>query len=137
MRIGWVGKHTLFRWPFGGLMRALGGTSVDRSQTHGTVAQLRREFERNATFYIVITPEGTRRRTEYWKSGFYHLARELNVPVGLAYLDYAKREVAIAEWLTLSGNVEDDLNRIRAVYAGHQGKHPELTGEIRFKDGAS
>jgi len=136
MRIGWVGKHTLFRWPFGGLMRTLGGTAVDRSQPQGTVTQLRREFQSNATFYVVITPEGTRKHTAYWKSGFYHLARELNVPVGLAYIDYARREVAIAEWLQLTGDVAADLERIRAVYAGHQGKHPELAGEIRFKDGA-
>jgi 1-acyl-sn-glycerol-3-phosphate acyltransferase len=134
MDIGWVGKHTLFRWPFGGLMRFLGGTSVDRSHKQGMVAQLREEFDRHETFYIVITPEGTRKRTEYWKSGFYHLARELNVPVGLAYLDYAKREVAIPVWLELTGDVEHDLDRIRAVYAGHPGRHPELAGEIRFKD---
>jgi 1-acyl-sn-glycerol-3-phosphate acyltransferase len=134
MDIGWVGKHTLFRWPFGGLMRFLGGTSVDRSHKQGMVAQLREEFDRHETFYIVITPEGTRKRTEYWKSGFYHLARELNVPVGLAYLDYAKREVAIPVWLELTGDVEHDLDRIRAVYAGHPGRHPELTGEIKFKD---
>jgi 1-acyl-sn-glycerol-3-phosphate acyltransferase len=134
MDIGWVGKHTLFRWPFGGLMRFLGGTSVDRSHTQGMVGQLRLEFDRHETFYIVITPEGTRRRTEYWRSGFYHLARELNVPVGLAYIDYAKREVAIPVWLELTGNVEHDLDRIRAVYAGHPGRHPELAGEIRFKD---
>ncbi|MBC7983888.1 MAG: 1-acyl-sn-glycerol-3-phosphate acyltransferase [Candidatus Obscuribacterales bacterium] len=134
LRIGWVGKNTLFHWPFGALMRALGGTSIDRSHQQGMVSQLRTEFDRHATFYIVITPEGTRRHTEHWKSGFYHLARELEIPVGLTYIDYARREVAIAEWMRLSGDVEKDLAHIRDVYRGHQGRFPERMGEIRFKD---
>jgi 1-acyl-sn-glycerol-3-phosphate acyltransferase len=134
LRMHWVGKHTLFRAPFGGLMRALGGIAVDRSQAHGLVAQLQKEYARYAQFFIVITPEGTRKRVGHWKSGFYHIAHGLKVPLGLACIDYRRREVGVMQWLWLTGDIERDLTTIRAAYADCRGKQPELAGEIRFKD---
>lgn len=130
----WIGKDTLFRFPLGWVMRALGGTPVDRSRPHGLVGQLRAVMERHRLYYVVITPEGTRRRTDHWKSGFYHLALELGVPVGLAYLDYGAREVGIAEWLPLTGDTTTDLAKIREIYAPHRGRYPELAGDIRFRE---
>ena len=133
LRMHWVGKHTLFKWPFASLMRALGGVPVDRRSTQGMVEQLKREFDRYEQFFLTITPEGTRSRSEYWKSGFYHIARELDLPVGLASIDYAKREVDLTEWYRLTGDVEKDLAHIRRVYAARRGRYPELMGDIRFK----
>lgn len=130
----WIGKDTLFRWPFGGIMRALGGTPVDRSKPHGLVNDLRKELERHQQYYVVITPEGTRKRTDHWKSGFYHLATDLRIPVGLAFIDYSRREVGIATWLELAGDSIADLARIRNVYRERRGRHPELAGEIRFQE---
>ena len=134
LRMHWVGKHTLFHWPFETIMRWLGGVPVDRSQTQGLVEQLQKEFDRYEQFFIVITPEGTRSRSEHWKSGFYHIALGLKLPLGLATFDYAKREIDLTEWYTLTGNVERDLKFIRDVYRGRRGKHPELAGEIRFRE---
>src|SRR5690242_8949784 len=104
LRMHWVGKHTLFKWPFGTLMRLLGGVPVDRAHTSGLVDQLRGEFDRYTQFYLTITPEGTRQRAAYWRSGFYYLALGLHMPVGLAFIDYGKREVGVLKWLTLSGH---------------------------------
>jgi 1-acyl-sn-glycerol-3-phosphate acyltransferase len=134
LRMHWVGKHTLFRWPFETVMRFLGGVPVDRKNTHGFVAQLQKEFDRYAQFFIVITPEGTRSKTEYWKSGFYHIADGLKLPIGLACIDYVRREVGIMVWITPTGNRENDLARMREAYRGRRGKNPELEGEIRFRE---
>ncbi len=131
----WVGKDTLFRWPFGGLFRALGGLPVNRRQSSGFVAQMQREFARSGQLFLAIAPEGTRRKTDHWKSGFYRAARAANVPLGLVFIDYARREVGVDIYLDLSGDEPADLARIRAAYAGKRGRRVELQGEIRFKDG--
>jgi 1-acyl-sn-glycerol-3-phosphate acyltransferase len=134
LRMHWVGKHSLFSWPFETIMRALGGVPVDRRSAHGLVEQLQKEFERYEQFFLTITPEATRSRTDHWKSGFYHIARALDVPLGMACIDYGKREVNLTRWYTLTGDVEHDLTQIRAAYAGCRGKRPELAGEIRFRE---
>jgi 1-acyl-sn-glycerol-3-phosphate acyltransferase len=132
--MGWVGKQSLFRQPFRRLMLALGGVPVDRSKSSGLVDQLRQAFDRRDEFYLVITPEGTRSRTDHWKSGFYYLARDLDLPLGLAFIDYEHREAGIGGWLHLSGDVERDLEQIREAYRTRRGRRPQLAGEIRFRD---
>lgn len=129
----WVGKDTLFRPPFARLFRWMGGIPVNRREPTGFVGQLARELEQRPRMWLAITPEGTRSRTDRWKSGFYRLALAAKVPVGLAYIDYGARVVGLTTYLTLSGDEEADLRRIRAVYAGKVGKRPELAGEIRFR----
>lgn len=127
-----AGKDTLFRGPFGAWLRRIGGIPVNRREPTGFVGQLAREFERRAVFHIVFTPEGTRAKTESWKTGFYRLALAARVPLGLAFIDYGRREVGVGGWLDLSGNQEADLDRIRAFYAGKQGRRQALAGAIRF-----
>jgi len=132
LRCHFAGKDTLFRGPFGAWLRRIGGIPVNRREPTGFVGQLAREFERRAEFHIVFTPEGTRAKTEYWKTGFYRLALAARVPLGLAFIDYARREVGVGGWLDLSGDQEADLDRIRAFYAGKRGRRQELAGPIRF-----
>jgi 1-acyl-sn-glycerol-3-phosphate acyltransferase len=132
LRCHFAAKDTLFRGPFGAWLRRIGGIPVNRREPTGFVGQLAREFERRAEFHIVFTPEGTRAKTEHWKTGFYRLALAARVPLGLAFIDYARREVGVGGWLDLSGNQEADLDRIRAFYAGKRGRRQELTGPIRF-----
>jgi 1-acyl-sn-glycerol-3-phosphate acyltransferase len=131
--IGFVGKDSLFRPPFGGLFRRLGGIPVNRRISTGFVDGLVEAFARADRLYLAIAPEGTRAKVDHWKSGFYHVARSAGVPVGLAFIDYARREVGIGHWLTLSGDEAADLARIRACYAGKRGKKPEKEGDIRFR----
>ena len=128
-----VGKDTLFRWPFGGLFRRLGGIPVNRRQSTGFVGDLIEAFDKADSLYLAIAPEGTRRRIDHWKSGFYRVALAANVPLGLAFIDYSRREVGIEAWLSLSGNEAEDLAGIRAGYSNKRGKKPEMEGDIRFR----
>jgi 1-acyl-sn-glycerol-3-phosphate acyltransferase len=128
-----VGKDTIFRGPFARILRRMGGIPVNRREPTGLIAQLAREFERRTWMWLAIAPEGTRRYVDHWKSGFYHLALAARVPVGLAYIDYGARVVGLTEYLTLSGDEEADLRRIREVYAGKVGRHPEQAGAIRLR----
>jgi 1-acyl-sn-glycerol-3-phosphate acyltransferase len=84
--------------------------------------------------WLALAPEGTRARTEHWKSGFYHLALAARVPVGLGFLDYGRRVAGVTSWLSLSGDQGQDLAHIRAFYADKTGLHPALAGEIRLRD---
>ena len=131
--VRWVGKDTLFRWPFNGLFRRMGGIPVNRREHTGFVGQLCHELEHNAQLYVAIAPEGTRRKTDHWKSGFYRIAVTTGVPLGLAFIDYPSRRVGIDAWLDLTGRADEDLARIRAAYADKRGRYPEKQGAIRFK----
>jgi 1-acyl-sn-glycerol-3-phosphate acyltransferase len=134
IRCHFAAKDTLFRGLFGRWLARVGGIPVNRREATGFVGQLVREFERRNEFHVVFTPEGTRSRTEHWKSGFYRLALAAKVPLGLAFIDYGRREVGIGAWIDLTGNAEADLGRIRAFYAGKRGRRHELAGPIRFPE---
>jgi 1-acyl-sn-glycerol-3-phosphate acyltransferase len=129
----WVGKHTLFATPLGPIFRHWGGIPVDRRDPAGFVDTLAAAYAAHASFHLVITPEGTRSRTEHWKSGFYRLAQAVRVPVGLAFIDRSRREVGIGAWIDLTGDVEQDLARLRAFYAPKVAWRPSLAGPIRFR----
>ncbi|MBV6475657.1 MAG: lysophospholipid acyltransferase family protein [Rhodocyclaceae bacterium] len=130
--IGFIGKDSLFRPPFGGLFRWLGGIPVNRRQSTGFVAQMVDLFARRDGLYLAIAPEGTRGKVDRWKSGFYRVALAAGVPLGLAFIDYSRREVGISHWLTLSGDEAADMARLRECYAGRRGRRPQLEGDIRL-----
>lgn len=136
LSLGWplhfCAKDTWFRWPLGILGRALGGIPVNRRERTGFVGQLKREYERAQEFYVAITPEGTRSRTDHWKSGFYRLALATGTPVGLGFADYPSKRIGIDTYIVLSASEEEDLARLRAYYSDKRGFHPELQGDIRF-----
>ncbi|HVP66016.1 MAG TPA: 1-acyl-sn-glycerol-3-phosphate acyltransferase [Anaeromyxobacteraceae bacterium] len=129
----WVGKHSIFVWPIAGLLRRMGGIPVNRSETTGFIDRLVEEFSRRPRMWLVIAPEGTRSRTDHWKSGFYRLALAAKVPVGLASIDYRERRVELTTYLPMTGNEQVDLDRIRAAYAGKVGKRPGQASDIRFR----
>ena len=133
MVLHWAGKDTLFRWPVKGLFLWLGGIPINRREPKGQIGQLVEAYARNDTFCLCITPEGTRSKTDHWKTGFYRLALEVQVPLGLAFIDYGKKQIGVERWINLSGNVETDLDLIRAYYADKTALYPEKTGAIRFK----
>lgn len=134
--ISFIGKDTLFRWPLAPLLVRWGGVPVNRREPQGFVERIAEEFAKRREFRLALAPEGTRRRTAHWKSGFYRIARVARVPVALAYIDYPAREIGVGAYLYLTGNAEADMARIRAFYAGRRGRHPESQSPIRFKDGA-
>lgn len=121
----WLGKHTLFKAPFGGIMRALGGIPVNRANPGRLVEEIVAQVRAGNRFLLVVSPEGTRRRGKQWKSGFYRIARDADLPVVLGYVDSVTRTAGLGPTLTLSGNVTADMDRIRAFYADKHGVHPE------------
>jgi 1-acyl-sn-glycerol-3-phosphate acyltransferase len=134
IRCHFAAKDTLFRGPFGRWLARVGGIPVNRREATGFVGQLEQAFGRRDEFHVVFTPEGTRSRTEHWKSGFYRLALAARVPLGLGFIDYARREVGIGAWIDLTGDEEADLARIRDFYSGKRGRRHELAGPIRFPE---
>jgi 1-acyl-sn-glycerol-3-phosphate acyltransferase len=132
LRCHFVAKASLFRGVFGAWLRRVGGIPVDRQAPIGFVDQVVLHFKRSDAFHLVFTPEGTRARTEHWKSGFYRVARAAQVPVGLAFIDYGRRAVGVGEWIALTGDEKRDLDRMRAFYAGKVGRHPDQQSPIRF-----
>lgn len=124
----WV-EHPLL----GSLVRSFGGVAVDRSAAQDTVTQLANEFARREQFVLAITPEGTRARRDYWKTGFYHIAAAARVPLLLGYLDYPSRTFGITAtvvWPT--GDLEKDMQAFAPALAQIRPKFPEQAGEMRF-----
>lgn len=132
--MSWVAKQEMFANPFGGLFKRWGGVPLDRKRPDGFIEQMIEVYQQRETFHLAIAPEGTRRKTGHWKSGFYRLAMTAGVPIGLGFLDYGKKRLGIECWITLSGNREADLAQIKAFYADKTGYCPERAGAIRFKD---
>ncbi|MCM2288531.1 MAG: 1-acyl-sn-glycerol-3-phosphate acyltransferase [Sulfuritalea sp.] len=128
----WVGKDTMFRGPFGPLLRALGGIEVNRRERTGFVERLADEFRRRENFHMIIATEGTRSRQDGWKSGFYRIALAAQVPVIMAVVDYAKREVGLLSCLMLTGDEAADMAHIAACYEGCRGYHPDNASPIRL-----
>lgn len=130
----WMGKHTLFDGPLGPMFRAFGGIPIDRRSPHNAVDQLVAEFKRRKRLFLIITPEGTRSRTEHWKSGFYHIASGADVPIALAFADYSRKTVGIGPVISTSGDIERDMAGIAAFFEGAEGKFPEKFGPVRFRE---
>ena len=125
VKIHWMGKDSLFRWPFGTFFKWLGGIPVDRKKSHGMVEQIIRRFRERERFILVMAPEGTRSKTGHWRTGFYHIAHGADVPIALGFLDYRRKAGGVGPVVTPSGDIESDMKAIRAFYAGVTGKHPE------------
>jgi len=133
LRASYLGKHTLFRPPFGWLFRRLGGIPVNREEAHHMVDQIAEEFRRRDHLWLAMAPEGTRAKTDHWKSGFYRIALAARVPILPCFVDASRKECGVGELFYPTGDVEQDLAALRAFYADRRGIYPELAGEIRFK----
>ncbi len=126
LELHWMGKHTLFRPPLGGIMRWLGGLAIDRRAAHGVVEQVAEEFAEREGLLLVVTPEGTRSKVARWKTGFWHIARTAGVPILLGGLDYGRKRLILGPLLEPGDSLERDLETIQAHYRGMTPRHPEL-----------
>lgn len=133
LRFHWLGKHTLFRGVAGPLMRALGGIPVDRRDPAGLVDEIVARLGGGERFYLVVTPEGTR-RGDGWKSGFYRIARATGLPVTLGYVDRTTRTTGLGPTIELTGDVRADMDVVRAFYADKAGHTPGRRTEPRLRD---
>jgi 1-acyl-sn-glycerol-3-phosphate acyltransferase len=136
------GKDTLFNVPvLGAWLRWVGGMPVDRASPHGVVGQmvqrLQQAKQRDEFFWLVIAPEGTRSYGSHWRSGFYQVALKAAVPLGLAYIDFGRKQVGIDSFVALSGDEAADMTAI-AQHLGHRtGKRPDQAAPICLRDDSS
>ncbi len=131
--VTWAGKDDIFRWPYARLWRLLGGIPVNRREHTGFVAQMIAAFARRGRMLLAIAPEGTRRRTEYWKSGFYRVALGARVPLLLAFIDFRRREVGVGAMIEPTGDAGADFGQLRKFYADKTPRHPGQAGPIALK----
>ena len=118
-------KKEAFKFPFGLLLRKLGGLPVERDSANTMVDQVVRLFRENESLVIVITPEGTREKVDRWKKGFYLIAQRANVPIALSYINYGNKTGGFGPILIPSGDFEKDLVTIQDFYRDKIARHPE------------
>ena len=119
-----MGKQSIFRWPFGGLMKWLGGIPVNREQSTNLVSASAQAIQdASGNLQLVVPPEGTRSKTRYWKTGFYYIALGAKVPIVMAYMDYAHKRSGLGPIFEPTGDVEQDMTAIKAFYAPFKGKN--------------
>ena len=120
----WMGKQSIFKAPFGGLMRWLGGIPVNRAQSSNLVAASADAIRAaDGPLQLIVPPEGTRSKTRYWKTGFYYIARTAQVPIVMAYMDYATKRSGLGPLFQPTGDIEADMAAIKAFYAPFKGKN--------------
>ncbi|MBZ0302116.1 MAG: lysophospholipid acyltransferase family protein [Anaerolineae bacterium] len=124
-RLYWMAKHTLFRPPFGGLVRALGGVPINRESPRGAVKEIIRTFSERDRQILVVAPEGTRGKSERWKTGFYYIAQGADVPLVLAYIDYARKVVGVGPTIEPSGDMAADMQIIHEFYVDKVARYPD------------
>jgi len=132
VKVSWMGKEALFFPPLGWLLRQVGGIPVVRHRKDNLVAQMTRAFEQAESMILAVAPEGTRRGTTHWKSGFYHIARSAGVPIVLGYLDYASRSGGFGPAIDPTGEIRRDMDEIRRFYSDKVGRRSDQFGEIRL-----
>jgi 1-acyl-sn-glycerol-3-phosphate acyltransferase len=119
-----LGKKELFNGPFGWLFKSLGGTPVDRFSSHGMVEQVAALFAANENFVLAMAPEGTRKRVDKLRSGFYHIAKKAQVPIITIGLDFENRQLKVGEPFFTTDNEEADFKKIISFFTDIRGKIP-------------
>ena len=134
LSVRYLGKHTLFRPPFGFVMRWLGGIPVDRGNPAGIVDDIVGRVKDGQGFYLVVTPEGTRSAGRYWKSGFLRIAVDAGLPVTLGYVDRDTMTAGLGLTFTPTGDARADMDVVRGFYADKSGFHPRNRTEPRLRE---
>lgn len=118
-----LGKHQLFWWPLGVLLRRLGVIAVNRDAAQGTTAQAAAMIRQADRFWFGLAPEGTRKPVPRFKPGFWKIAHAARVPVLPAYFDYPRKVVGIGPVFELGEDMDADIDRIQRWYAPWRGRH--------------
>ena len=126
LNVYWMGKASIFKPPFRGVMMWLGGISVDRSQSNNLVAASSAAImQASGPLQLIVPPEGTRSGTRFWKTGFYYIAAGAGVPIVMAFLDYEKKVGGLGPVFKTTGDIDADMVAIKAFYAGVKGKNAD------------
>jgi 1-acyl-sn-glycerol-3-phosphate acyltransferase len=133
-KVSFMGKDSLFRGPFGRVMHALGGIPIRRGVRESVVEQMAAAFAAADSLILVIAPSGTRKRSDHWKSGFYHIARTAAVPIVPAKINYSRKLVTMGLPLRPGARVTDDMDRLRDFYEDGHGKYPDQASTPRLPE---
>ena len=125
--IHFIGKKKLFKKPLGFFFKWLGGFPVDRKNSNNSVEELAAKFKNNENFILGISPEGTRQKVTSWKTGFYYIAKEANVPIVAVALDYKRKTVSITSPFYLTDDADRDISYLQNYFKGVYGKHAHLS----------
>lgn len=137
IKIFFMAKDSVFRWPFGWFFRWLGGIPVDRSKPNGMVAQTIEVFNQNERLVICIPPEGTRKRVRQWKTGFYWIAYGAKIPIALGFMDFKRKRGGPGPLFWPTGDIEKDMKEIQDFYSNVTPLYPELSGRSEIPVSAS
>lgn len=129
LRVSWLGKHTIFQTPFGNFLRKRGGIPVDRSSSHGMVGQCVAAIEAAPALWLALAPEGTRKGVSRWKSGFYQIAIGAGVPIFPVAFDFEHHLLRLWPPFVPTGNQEEDLLAIQALFKPIQGCRPRVAAQ--------
>ncbi|MBP7661159.1 MAG: 1-acyl-sn-glycerol-3-phosphate acyltransferase [Burkholderiaceae bacterium] len=126
LNVYWMGKASIFRPPFGPVMRWLGGIAVQRDQSNNLVAASAAALKAaHGTVQLIVPPEGTRSKTTQWRTGFYYIALAAEVPIQLAFMDYTHKRAGLGPVFQPTGDIERDMRDIKAFYAPFRGKNAQ------------
>lgn len=120
--VHYVGKDSLFKGPFGFLFRKLGGFPVDRSSNNNTVDYIVSKFNASENFKLGLSPEGTRKKVDKWKTGFYFIAKGAGVPVVMATLDFGNKYIKVSEPFYPTSNKDKDFEFMKGFFKNVKGK---------------
>jgi 1-acyl-sn-glycerol-3-phosphate acyltransferase len=138
IRFHWLGKEALFRGVAGAVlgpfMRACGGEPIERGASTGAIARLAERVRAADRYWLALAPEGTRKYCDGWRSGFYHIALAAEVPLGMACIDYRRKEVRLVTYADLSGDTAADLALLREAYRDCRGYRHEYAAPIDFSN---
>ncbi|MGG8496743.1 lysophospholipid acyltransferase family protein [Tenacibaculum sp. TC6] len=126
VKINFIGKKSLFKPPFGFIFRWLGGAPVDRSKSNNLVQSIVDIFDEKEEFRLALSPEGTRKKVEQWKTGFYFIAKGAGVPIIMFTLDFGRKQVAISDPYYPTDDMEKDFKVFHDFYKDVKGANPEL-----------
>jgi 1-acyl-sn-glycerol-3-phosphate acyltransferase len=121
--VRFIGKREAFFWPLGLLLRNFGGIPIDRKDAHGVVGEMRRQFGARERFWLAIAPEGTRKKVDKWKNGFWRIAHEAGVPILPVYFHYPQKTIGFGPLIHPGDDLGADMARIREFYRPWQGKN--------------
>jgi len=130
IKVRFLGKHTLFRWPFGFMFRKVGGIPVDRDRPGGIVRQVKAAFDAEERMILVVAPEGTRRAAPSWKSGFVEIAEGAGIPVVVAGVDGANKVISVTPPLEVGGDRSAFMDEVRLFLADKHGVNPKGKGPV-------
>lgn len=132
VRMSFLGKASLFRWPFGFMFEKVGGIPVDRAKAGGIVRQVKEAFDKANEMILVIAPEGTRKAAPKWKSGFVEIAARAEVPVVFAGVDGENRTLVISPAHYVGQDKSEFMDRVRDFYTEMPGIKPAFKGPVRL-----